>query len=126
IWATASRRDSPRDRERNRNATEGVPYRRFCRERPPWRSGSSAARAHESHRVARGADQRRPWVEADGDRQTLHQSVESSLIAERFEERALLHRRQDLRRDAAAHEDAAERQALQRQVARLRAVQRAE
>src|SRR5262249_6362885 len=56
-------------RSAERNATEGVPYKRFCRERPPWRSGLLATPRHPkspgSLRPRRVRDSLRPVTQLE-------------------------------------------------------------
>src|SRR5437870_11503604 len=80
-------------------------------------------------RAARGLERhgRRPpqpdaCVEQEGDRHALEQRLEPALGVERAYEAPVTQHCRDARRDSSAHEHAPEREAREREVAGLRAV----
>src|SRR5712691_915448 len=81
---------------------------------------------NEALRHAGGAEERRPRLQHERYRDRRHQLRESSLVAERGDERPVGELRADLRGDPPADEDTPHRQRLEGEVARLGAVDRDE
>src|SRR5438132_12780952 len=97
-----------------------------CRGRPPGSSPPSPPRRNEAPSHVGGAEERGARLEHEEHRDRRHQLREPPLVTERGDERPVGKLRPHLRRDPAAEIDAAHRQRLEGEVARLGAVDRAE